>query len=338
MRWILAITVFGACAHAPPVLPKASLPSERAIRDKSHDILAAFDRGDVAAVGAALAPDFVHFDGGEPTTRSDELASLAKRKPDEPRIGSRTWNKEFVHVYPDRAVFVGEASEHMAGNDIHGGYNFDGWYTLEWRLEGGAWRLALSTWKRGGPAEKRDAWNEIFRNAIGFDKQPNRLLVDTVAGMKPGRALDVAMGQGRNALYLASQHWTVTGVDFSDEGLRAARATAASQHLALDAVFADLDTYDFGVDTWDLVTLIYAGDDPKWIDKIKRSLKRGGVLVVEYFHDNDQAGIVDGSFARGELATLLGDGFEIVRDDIVDGVPDWAMDHATLVRFVARKR
>jgi 2-polyprenyl-3-methyl-5-hydroxy-6-metoxy-1,4-benzoquinol methylase len=61
-----------------------------------------------------------------------------------------------------------------------------------------------------------------FHNDVGFEKQPNRLLVDAVAKRKPGRALDVAMGQGRNALYLASRGWKVTGVNFSDEGVRAA--------------------------------------------------------------------------------------------------------------------
>lgn len=72
--------------------------------------------------------------------------------------------------------------------------------------------------------------------------------------------------------------------------------------------------------------------------KIKASLKRGGLFVLEYFHDNDKEGVVDGSFAKGELARLFGDGFEIVRDEIVDDVPDWAMNRASLIRFVARKK
>ena len=146
------------------------------------------------------------------------------------------------------------------------------------------------------------------------------------------------MGQGRNALYLASRGWKVTGVDFSDEAIRIARATAAKKKLPLDAVNADVSTYDFGTAKWDLVTMIYASDDPAWIQKIKPSLKRGGLFVLEYFHDNDKPGVLDGSFARGELARLFGDGFEIVRDDIVYDVPDWVLDHASLVRFVARKK
>jgi SAM-dependent methyltransferase len=178
-------------------------------------------------------------------------------------------------------------------------------------------------------------WNEIFRNGVGFSKEPNQLLQDTVRGRKPGTALDVAMGQGRNALYLASLGWKVTGVDFSDEGVAAAREAARKQRLALDAVDADLDTYDFGVARWDLVTMIYATDHVTWIEKIKPSLKHGGLFVLEFFHKDEPDG--DG-FATGQLAALFKDGFEILRDEVVDTHPDWARDHATLVRFVAKKR
>ncbi|HUJ59585.1 MAG TPA: methyltransferase domain-containing protein [Kofleriaceae bacterium] len=316
----------------------AAPPTEQAIKERSHQLLAAFDRGDIAALAPQLAPGFVHFEGGTPRTRDTELAALAKRSPGEPHIGTRTWSQEYVYIHPDDAVFVGDALEHVAGNAVHAGYVFDGWYTLEWKRDGDAWRLALWTWQRAGAGAERDTWNDIFRTGSGFNPRPNQLLVDTVAGVRPGRALDVAMGQGRNALYLASQGWLVTGVDFSAEGIRIAREHAAKAGLALDAEYADLASYDFGTDKWDLVTMIYAGDDVSWIERIKPSLRPGGLFVVEYFHDNDTPGKTDGSFARGELAKLFGDGFEIVRDEVVDAVPDWAKDRASLVRFVARKK
>ena len=78
-----------------------------------------------------------------------------------------------------------------------------------------------------------------------------------------------------------------------------------------------------------------AGNDVAEIDKIKRSLKPGGLFVVEYFHNSND--VTDG-FDTGQLAKLFADGYDIVRDEVVDDVPDWGMDKATLVRFVARKR
>lgn len=341
---IAALALVPACVHtaAGPEAPaprEQTAPSKALIREKSHAVLTAFDKGDIAAVRAALADGFVHFEGGTPRTRDDDLARLARYTPDTPHIGTRTWTKEFVYVHPDSAVFVGRADETTAGGTkLRGGYIYHGWYTLAWHRVGTAWKLELWTYKAAGAAAERDQWNQIYRDGVGFNKQPNTLLVETVAHVKPGRALCLAMGQGRNALYLASRGWKVTGVDFSDEAIRIARETATRNKLSLDAVKADINTYDFGTARWDLVTMIYASDDPAWIQKIKPSLKHGGLFVLEYFHDNDKPGVRDGSFAKGELAKLFGDGFTIVRDEVVDGVPDWAKDHASLVRFVARKK
>jgi SAM-dependent methyltransferase len=349
MRSLLAVVFvsLSACAAAngprpatpaPPAAAPASPPSAAAFVQRSHDALAAMDRADVAAVEATLAPDYVHFEG-DYTDRAHELSGLRSRGPGAPHIGTRTWSNEKVVMHAGTAIVVGEALEHTSGNDSHGGYNYDGWYTLVWSRDGDAWKLAYIGWRHGGADEKRATWNEIFRNSIGFNHEPNRLLVETVehAGVEPGAALDVAMGQGRNALFLASRGWRVTGVDISDEGIAAARAAAAAKKLALDAVNADIDRYDFGTDKWDLVTMIYATDSEKWMQKIKPSLRKGGLFVLEYFALDPANGQDDG-VPPGKLAKIFGDGFEILRDEVVDDAPDWAMDRAKLARFVARKR
>lgn len=100
---------------------------------------------------------------------------------------------------------------------------------------------------------------------------------------------------------------------------------------------ANLDTWDFGVARWDLVTMIYAGNHDAWIEKLVPSLRRGGLFVLEYFAYDPARGQADG-FKPGALARKLGAGFEILRDDVVEDTPDWAMDRARLQRFVARKR
>lgn len=143
------------------------------------------------------------------------------------------------------------------------------------------------------------------------------------------------MGQGRNALYLASQGWQVTGVDISDEGLRIAREQAVKRNLTLETINADIDDWDFGVDRFDLVTLLYVGDHAKWIDKIKASLRSGGLFVVEGWAKVSPDS--DVGFAEGKLAKLF-EGYEILRDETVEDVPDWAWDKGKLVRFVARKK
>ncbi len=305
-------------------------------------MLLAFDHADIPALEAAWSDRMLHFEGGKPSTRAEELEGLKKRKAGPPYIATRTWSDESVQIGTDDALFIGKATEVQGGNDSHGGYRYVGWYVLQWARETSpdrqsAWKLRLWTWQKGGQASVRDSWNEIFHNNVGFEKQPNRLLVEVIQGLKPGTALDLAMGQGRNALHLAARGWKTTGIDISDEGIRIAREEAAKRKLTLTTVNANIDDWDFGTEKWDLIAMIYPGDAHiPWIEKSKKGLKAGGTFVLEYFAaDPDHP---DGSYLPGQLAKLFeGRAFTILRDDLVDDRPDWAMDKARLVRFVARK-
>ena len=128
----------------------------------------------------------------------------------------------------------------------------------------------------------------------------------------------------------------MTGVDISGEGIKQARDAAAKQKLRLDAVQADVDAYDLGTGKWDLVTLIYAGDDGKTLDRIKASVKNGGLVVVEFFAKEATAGTGIGGFDAGQLAAAFA-GWKIVRDEVVDDVANWGMRKTKLARFVAEK-
>jgi hypothetical protein len=333
----LSLLLDVACAATPapsaparlssaPVTP-AALPADADVIRWSHAAVDAWDRGDAAALGPLLSEGYWNWEDGPPSGREEVLAAVARRK--SPIFARRLWSNEHVQVRAPFLIFVGEAKEHQAGNDVHGGYDLDGSYSLVWCREGGAYKIAFWSWRLAGAGAERASWNEIFRNGTGFSKAPNELLVETVAGEKPGAALDIAMGQGRNALYLASRGWQVTGVDFSDEGVRAAEEAAAARHLTLDAVNADLARYDLGVARWDLVTMIYAPDDRALLERVAKSMKPGGLFVLEGFAD---------SFAAGELEGLFEDGFDLLRDDVVETTPDWKTDRAKVKRFVARKR
>src|SRR6266481_4040146 len=73
----------------------------------------------------------------------------------------------------------------------------------------------------------RKAYDEVYsKSSDMFSAMPNASMVRMLTGRKPGRALDVAMGQGRNALWLASQGWAVTGFDISPVGIEVARKEA----------------------------------------------------------------------------------------------------------------
>ena len=101
-------------------------------------------------------------------------------------------------------------------------------------------------------------YDKVYEGAPDFQTDPNRLLVDAIASRKPGKALDVGMGQGRNTLFLAKHGWQVTGFDVSAAGLAKARTAASAQGLAIDAVLASDEEFPFGRDQWDLIALLYA--------------------------------------------------------------------------------
>jgi SAM-dependent methyltransferase len=300
------------------------------VRARTHELLVAYDHGDARRLDVDLATTFVHIDGSETTSRSDDLAAAGAQT--SPTIRARTWSEEKVFASPGVRIFRGLADEEPAGNEVHGNYHFTGWYTVLWVRDAGAWRAGMLTWQAAGH-EAENTWNAIYAGHVGFTREPNRLLVTTVAGVRPGRALDVATGQGRNGLYLASLGWKVTGVDFAMEGLREAGEAAAAGKLSYEPVYANLSSYDFGVEKWDLVAMIYTPDHPDWVERVKPSIVHGGLFVLEFFARGPE------SPSGTDLAALEQSfaGWQILRHEIVEDTPDWAQNRARLVRFVARR-
>jgi hypothetical protein len=340
--------LIAACAHQPEVpsaRPGASAPrseaplpralgaaSEADIKAWSRAILDAFDRGALTPLELALSPQFVHFEDGEASSREQLLQRIRERKPDDTRIGERKLEEERVVTGPQGAVFIAKAIEHSTGNELHGGDEFVGYYKLVWVPAGERYQLLFWSWQLGGRAVTRAFWDERYRNARGFNTEPNQLLTRVVSKLTPGSALDLAMGQGRNALYLASEGWRVTGVDFSAEATRQAQEQAEARELELEIVQQDINTFDFGVAKYDLVTMIYATDNVDWIARSQRSLKRGGVFVYEFFQTDGEG------LDSVRMAALFREGFEILQNEVIRGTPDWARNQATLLQFVAKKR
>ena len=93
--------------------------------------------------------------------------------------------------------------------------------------------------------ERRKELGGVYMNKLyasprqtRFTLEPNAFLALTAKGLKPGRALDIAMGQGRNAVYLATLGWDVTGYDIADEVLRIANENAAKSGVRIHTVHA----------------------------------------------------------------------------------------------------
>jgi len=183
---------------------------------------------------------------------------------------------------------------------------------------------------------ERERWDRLYSNpAASFNTAPNAFLTDVVKTLKPGRALEIGMGQGRNAVYLAKLGWDVTGFDISETGMSLARKSAADAGVKLRTINKSMDDFDYGVDQWDLIVATYEG--ASWREKAVRGLKPGGIVVVEGFLKGPQTP-PGASFTANELVKMFLDlNLRVLRYEDVAGSPDWAIREGHVVRLCAQK-
>lgn len=105
----------------------------------------------------------------------------------------------------------------------------------------------------------REAWNSRYAAAadLVWSAEPNRLFAAEVEALAAGRALDLACGEGRNAIWLAERGWEVTAVDYAEVALERARRIAAQRGVDVRLVHADLLDYLPEPESFDLVAVLY---------------------------------------------------------------------------------
>jgi SAM-dependent methyltransferase len=174
---------------------------------------------------------------------------------------------------------------------------------------------------------EREDWNRKHgEGALLFGAEPNRFLVAEVAELSPGRALDLACGSGRNAVWLAARGWQVTGVDFSDVALGQARALAAEREVEVEWLEGDLLEWEPADRAYDLVVVLYlqvpAAERRRILARAAAAVAPGGTLLV-VGHDLENLNGGHGGpkdprvlFTADEVATDL-DGLEIEKAERV---------------------
>jgi len=148
-------------------------------------------------------------------------------------------------------------------------------------------------------------WNEHYAQAGAADGAPAALLSEVAELVPPGRALDLACGAGRNALYLASLGWRVVAVDSSPEAIRIVRRRADEIGCSIDARVADLESGEFTIepDSYELICDFFYLDRSLFA-KIRQGVRPGG-LVAAQIHLRDAAEhrfVLDSGELRREFA------------------------------------
>jgi tellurite methyltransferase len=121
-------------------------------------------------------------------------------------------------------------------------------------------------------------WDQHYRDPANVDLSPVGLLVESVEVLPPGRALDLASGPGRNAIFLAKLGWQVTAVDASEVALRLLRREAGG--LTIDVRRADLERGEFAIEPagYDLICDFYYLQRDLF-PAIREGLRPGGLFL-----------------------------------------------------------
>ncbi len=138
----------------------------------------------------------------------------------------------------------------------------------------------------------RERWDQRYRDG-SYRARPHatELLQKWQPKLPRGRALDIACGAGRNALYLASLGYEVDAVDIAPFALERARQTAGERGLKVNWVEADLDTYQPKSDHYDVV-VVARYVNRRLLPRLAQALKPGGAILYEHHIRTDLA--VDG--------------------------------------------
>jgi SAM-dependent methyltransferase len=170
---------------------------------------------------------------------------------------------------------------------------------------------------------RRQHWDERHAAEPPIESsEPDPTLIEEIEGLRPGRALDLGTGDGRNAVWLASHGWRVTAVDFSSVALDRGRRLAKARRVDVEWELADLLEWVPPADAFDLVALFFIHLP---LDERRRVYARaaaavtpgGTLLIVGHDRTNLSDGVggpqdPDVLFTPNEIVTEL-DGFTVVR-------------------------
>ena len=143
--------------------------------------------------------------------------------------------------------------------------------------------LFLSNNAFAKPKDK-DRWNRKYSTKVYlFGEKPIPFLVDNVHLLPKGKVLDIAMGEGRNGVYLASKGFDVTGIDISEKGLDKAHRLAEKNNVSITTKVVDLENFDLEPNSYDVILCSYYMQRDLY-KKFQSALKPGGMVLVETYN------------------------------------------------------
>ena len=181
-----------------------------------------------------------------------------------------------------------------------------------------------------------EQWNERYRAGEQLFQEPSPLVTRFSSGLKPGRALDLACGAGRNSLYLAEHGWQVEAVDGSPLAIEILLERAREKNLSVDARVADLERSEFEIErnAYDLICDCYYLQR-SLIPKMQAGVRPGGIiLAIVHLTDAVEPQGTPTRARAGELRALF-TGWEILHEH--EGNPNEVCHRRPVAELVAQK-
>ena len=125
-------------------------------------------------------------------------------------------------------------------------------------------------------------WDERYDQESDSSKEPSLFLKEQIRELPHGMALDLAMGTGRNAIFLAENGYVVDGIDSSEVAVEKVRSFAQRESLPIKAKRADLTNYQIVENTYDVI-LNFHFLERSLFPQIMKGLKQGAMLLFETY-------------------------------------------------------
>ena len=130
----------------------------------------------------------------------------------------------------------------------------------------------------------KEVWdNHYAGEGYLFGKEPCGFIKAYVGSLKKGKTLDVAMGEGRNAVYLASQGFQVEGLDCSPKAVEKAKKLATEKGTQIEAKAQNLDFFLMPLLKYDTLVMTYYRPVARFFSEIRRGLVQGGTFALEAY-------------------------------------------------------
>jgi len=144
--------------------------------------------------------------------------------------------------------------------------------------------LVLGICQAQAKPKDKDRWNEKYNteNFI-FGEQPTRFIAENYDLLRKGKVLDLAMGEGRNAVFLATKGFDVLGMDISEKGLEKAHALAKANGVSIETKVVDLEATQLEKDRYDGIICTYYLQRDLY-QQMKTAVKSGGRILVETYN------------------------------------------------------